>query len=374
MDSRRLKENFAQVAAHGDAVPLFFYADLFLRHPQTRDMFPVAMNLQRDRLVQALARIVSDVDNLDELIPYLKGLGRDHRKFGALADHYAAVGTSLIATLRHFSGPGWSIDLESDWTTAYTLVAKVMVESAADDERTYPAWWDATVVSHELRSYDTAVLRVVTSKPLPYLPGQSVTVEAAKMPRIWRLYSVANAPRVDRMLEFHVRMVDGGLVSPVLAYGTAVGSWLRLGPAVGGLRLAAAPGRDILMVGGGTGLAPLKAIIEQLADFRDPPRVRLFYGARSADGLYDLPDLEKKAAQWPWLTVTSAVSEDPDYPGERGLISDVVARHGAWDRHEAYVAGPPAMVEATVGQLTSAGVAEENVHFEDFDWGMTPWT
>lgn len=369
MDSRRLKGNFAHVAVHGDAIPLFFYSDLFLRHPETRDMFPVAMNVQRDRLVQALARIVSDVDNLEALVPYLKGLGRDHRKFGAIAAHYGAVGTSLIATLRHFSGPDWSGDLEADWTAAYTLIAKVMVEAAADDERTYPAWWDATVVSHELRSFDTAVLRVVTSEPLPYLPGQSVTVETAKSPRVWRLYSVANAPREDRTLDFHVRMVDGGMVSPMLAYGTAVGSRLRLGPAVGELRLVAAPGRDILMVCGSTGLAPLKAIIEQLADFRDPPRVRLFFGVRSADGLYDLPDLEKMAAQWPWLTVTSAVSEDPDYPGEHGLISDVVTRYGPWDRHEAYVVGPPAMVEATVGRLALFGVPEEHIHVEDFAWG-----
>ena len=70
---------------HGDEVPLFFYSDLFLRHPETRDFFPVAMNAQRDRLVQALMRIVSNVDNLSEVVPFIQGLGRDHRKFGAVA-------------------------------------------------------------------------------------------------------------------------------------------------------------------------------------------------------------------------------------------------------------------------------------------------
>lgn len=367
MDAQRLKDNFAHVAMHGDEVPLFFYSDLFLRHPETRDMFPIAMNAQRDRLVQALVHIVSNVDNLAELIPFLKNLGRDHRKFGVLADHYGAVGTSLVETLRHFSGPAWSAEVETDWQAAYNLVAEVMIEAAAEDEQAaQPAWWDATVISHEPRSVSTAVLRVATSQPLRYQPGQSVAVESADSPRNWRLYSMANAPREDGTLDFHVSVAEGGMVSPVLVNGINVGSKLKLGPPVGSLRLHQIPGRDILMVAGGTGLAPLKAIIEQIADFREPPPVHLFFGARRADGLYDLPDLEKMAAQWPWLTVIPAVSEDPDYPGEHGYISEVVTRHGAWSRHEAYVVGPVTMVEATIDRLTSAGVPGEHIHVEDF--------
>lgn len=91
MDAQRLKDSFAKVAVHGDEMPLFFYSDLFLRHPETREFFPVAMNAQRDRLVQALMQIVSNVDNLSELVPFIQGLGRDHRKFGAVAEHYNAA-------------------------------------------------------------------------------------------------------------------------------------------------------------------------------------------------------------------------------------------------------------------------------------------
>jgi len=367
MDTQRLKDNFARVAMHGDEVPLFFYADLFLGHPETRGMFPLAMNVQRDRLVSALGQVVADVDNTDALVPFLRGLGRDHRKFGVIRDHYAAVGTSLINTLRYFSGPEWSAELEADWTDAYILAAQTMIEAADQDEQGNPAWWEATVVSHERRSLDTAVFRVTTSEPLTYVPGQSVSLESSMAPRHWRLYSMANAPRDDGTLDFHVHMVDGGTVSPVLTYQIRVGSRLKLGPVVGDLRLAAMSStRDILMVAGGTGLAPLKAIVEQIAGFRNPPQVHLFFGARHADGLYDLPHLEKMAAQWPWFTVTPAVSEDPGYPGERGLISDVVTRQGSWNRHEAFICGPPAMVAASVSQLTAAGMPEDRIHTEDF--------
>lgn len=368
MDSKRLQESLARVLMHGDEVPIFFYSDLFFRYPETRQLFPVAMSAQRDRLVQALGRIVADVDNAEALVPYLRDLGRDHRKFGAIADHYEPVGASLIAALRHFSGPYWSADLEADWKAAYAFVAKVMIEAAAQDEQTHPPWWEATVVNHEIRSWDIAVIRVATSEPLPYRPGQSVAIQSTKA-RNWRLYSIANAPREDSMLDFHVRMVAGGMVSTTLTWGVNVGSSLRLGPAVGTFGLTAPPERDILMVAGGTGLAPVKAIVEQVAEFRDPPRVHLFFGARHAEDLYDLPDLEKMAAGWSWLTVLPAVSDDPYYRGETGQIADVVLRKGSWTRHDVYVAGGTAMVEATADRLRSVGVPGDRIHVEDFGWG-----
>src|SRR5215831_4142288 len=148
LDVQRLKDSFARVAMHGDAVPLFFYSDLFLRHPETRDLFPVSMAAQRDRLVHALGRIVSDVDRLDDLRPFVQDLGREHRKFGAVADHYPAVGASLLATLAHFNGPAWTPELATDWQTAYELVAQVMIEAAADDATVRPAFWEGTVVAH----------------------------------------------------------------------------------------------------------------------------------------------------------------------------------------------------------------------------------
>lgn len=368
LDTQRLKDNFAQVAMHGDAVPLFFYSDLFLRHPEVRDLFPVSMEAQRDRLVGALATIVSDVDNLDELTAFLRGLGRDHRKFGAVAAHYDAVGTSLLATLAHFSGADWTSDLAEDWKAAYSVAAQAMIEAAQEDEGVRPAFWEAAVVAHELRSFDTAVFRLAPTERLEYLPGQSVSVESERRPRIWRLYSMANAPREDGTLDFHVRMIDGGALSMVLTRGLEVGSWLKVGPPVGALTYDTSSDRDVLLVAGSTGLAPLKAILEQVSALPERPRVHLFFGARTAEGLYDLPELEKMSAGSDWLTVVPAVSGEPGYQGERGLLPDVVARSGTWLEHDAYVCGPTAMVEATVGRLTSLGVSPSRIRVEDFGW------
>jgi NAD(P)H-flavin reductase len=368
LDAQRLKDSFARVAMHGDAVPLFFYSDLFLRHPEARDLFPVSMAVQRDRLVRALAAVVSNVDNLAAVTGFVQALGRDHRKFGAQPGHYAAVGTSLLATLAHFSGEAWTPDLAGDWQAAYEIVAGVMLDAAREDEQMRSASWEATVVAHERRTFDTAVFRLTAGEPVAYLPGQYVSMTSALRPRLWRMYSIANAPRPDGTMDFHVRMIDGGTLSMVLTRGLAVGSQLTLGPPTGVLTFDPSAGRDVLLVAGSTGLAPLKAILEQIATLASPPRTHLFFGARRAEGLYDLPDLEKMAAGLPWLTVVPAVSEEPGYPGERGRLPEVVARSGSWLDHDAYLCGPGAMVEAATDQLITMGVPASQIHTEEFGW------
>lgn len=368
MDERRLKESFARAAAYGDEVALFFYSHLFIGHPELRDMFPVSMAHQRDKLLSALGQIVADVSSHDTLMPFLRGLGRDHRKFGTMAEHYPAVGSSLLATLAHFNGTSWNEELARDWTEAYTVIAQVMTEAATDDESLNPPWWGATVVGHERRTMDLAVLRIAPDLPLSYVPGQSVAVECESRPRLWRYYSMANAPRHDGTIDFHVRVIDGGLVSSALARSVRVGSRLRLGAPVGTLRLDMNSSRDVVLAAGSSGLAPLKAMIEQAAGFGNPRRMHLIFGARTAIDLYDLADLEKMAARWPWLTVTPAVSAEPDYRGEAGTVADVIGRKVPLTDQDAYVCGSLGMVTATVDRLRSLGIPHNHIYVEDFGW------
>jgi NAD(P)H-flavin reductase/hemoglobin-like flavoprotein len=367
VDAQALKDNFAQVAQHGDAVALFFYSDLFLRNPGLRDMFPIGMSHQRDRLLSALGRIVAQVDDLPELVPFVRQLGADHRKFGVEALHYPEVGQSLVTTLRYFSGAAWNDTLARDWSDAYNLVAKVMTEAAEEDAAQRPAWWNARIVAHERRRFDLAVLRVVTDRPLPFEPGQAVAVETPARPRMWRYYSMANAPRPDNTIDFHVRLVDGGPVSPVLVRSVGTGDRLRLGAPVGTMTFDERFGRDVLLIGGSTGLAPLKAILDRIALSPAPPRVHLFFGARTMDGLYDLDDLTKRAAENPWLTVVPAVSdEEAEGAARQGVLADVVARQGLWRDHDAYVCGSPAMVDATVDRLVGLGLGEGRIRADKF--------
>jgi hemoglobin-like flavoprotein len=132
MNAQRLKDNFALVAGHDLEVADYFYADLFGRNPGYRSLFPASMARQHKVLLEALSQIVAWVDDAEKLIPYLRRLGREHHGFGVTSDHFPEVGASLIATLRHFSGPAWDQDLEEDWSAAYGVVADVMVKAGAE--------------------------------------------------------------------------------------------------------------------------------------------------------------------------------------------------------------------------------------------------
>lgn len=369
VDTLRLQENFQYVAqVGGDEVGLWFYSHLFVNHPETRAMFPMSMGRQRDRLVTALGRIVSQVDRVDELVPFLQQLGREHRKFDAVAAHYPAVGASLVATLAHFSGDQWSEELSADWQAAYRLVAQTMIEAADDSARYQPPWWGAEVLESDRRYFDVAVLRVRPEHRLDYRPGQSISVETALRPKQWRYFTPANAPRHDGTIDLHVQAVDGGAVSAALVNSVAPGDRLRLGAPVGtALTLSHAARPDLLLIAGGTGLAPMKALVEQVAAEGSQRLVHLFVGAQQEIGLYDLPELRKLASGHPWLRIVPVVSDDPLYDGHRGLVGEFAARAGDWSRHEVYVCGSKAMIRSTASRLREAGLDETQIHYDTFD-------
>lgn len=367
LDAARLQKSWSTVAQHGDQVPLFFYSSLFLSDPDVRDMFPVSMAAQRDRLVAALAQLVANLDDLDAVAPRLGQLGRDHRRFGVARGHYAAVGDALLATLEHFSGPAWSDELAHDWAAAYQAAAQIMID-AADAVGDQPPWWDLAVGRIERRTVDVAVLTVAPHAPLAYRAGQSVAIEVPTRPRLWRYYTPATLPRPDGSFELHVRVVPGGPVSTAMVQGIQCGDVLRAGAPVGE-RLTLDPGerRDLLLLAGGTGLAPMKALIEQLRAEGGPRRTHLFWGVRRRRELYDLAAMQQLAEGCGWLRLVPCVSQEPAPEGrvETGTVLDVALRHGPWADHEVYVCGSPAMVRTTVHGMRRAGTPGDLVRFED---------
>jgi NAD(P)H-flavin reductase/hemoglobin-like flavoprotein len=366
VDPAALKANFASVATHGDDVAMYFYSHLFLIRPEVRPMFPLAMTEQRDRLLGALVRIVTHVDRLAELEPYLADLGRDHRKFGALADHFPAVGEALLATLAHFSGPAWTDALAANWSAAYAAVADAMIRAADDAAGREPAWYDGEVVDIDRRSFDLAVLRVRTDEVVPYRAGQSVALQATGLrPRIWRPFTPATRP-AGHEFDLHVRAIDGGTLSTALVRTARPGEPVRLGRPYGRLALDPDAHRPLLMIAGGTGLAPMKAMIEELAVDGSRP-THLFHGVRTGREAYDQQWLTAAAAaHHGWLTVCTATSHDDRWAGPHGRIGELAAAEADWAGYDVAVCGSPEMVEGTVKALVSRGVSEDRIRFEEF--------
>lgn len=348
----------------------YFYGHLFAADPEIRAMFPAAMSAQRQSLHRALRRIAAGPDTAGAgaadpgLTEYLAALGRAHRKFGVRKEHYDAFRAALEATFRRYppDAPGWS---PAAWAAAFDKAAEVMIGAAADDAARAPAWWTAEVIESELPTPHVTVLTLRPDQPLRYLPGQHIAVQTPHWPRVWRCYSIANAPREDGILTLHVRAIPGGLVSTALLH-AAPGDTIVLGPAEGAMTADLDSGRDVLCLAGGTGLAPLKAIAEAIGQAGGGGRQReitLYFGARTAADLYDLPSLRAMEAGYPALRVLTATSQERAPQTVHAAIPDLAAK-APWEGRDVYISGPDAMIVTTAAMLGDLGVPAERLHYD----------
>ncbi|NUU20557.1 MAG: flavohemoprotein [Streptomycetaceae bacterium] len=372
LDPWLIQESLAAVAPRAEDLVSHFYALLFLDRPDLRAMFPPMMDAQRDRLLAALLRLGTGAHDLEAQRGFLWQLGRDHRKYGVLPEHYAAVGAALIGALARYAGHGWRPAVRDAWVTLYSWASDVMIQAAEQDAEVSPPWWDARIVAHERRGPDIAIITVAPDRPLPYRAGQHVTVETPWWPRVWRHYSIANAPRPDGLLELHVRALPAGWVSRALVHHAHVGDHIRLGPARGALVMRGESLRRALCIAGGTGLAPIKALIEHMAQRQLAHQAYVFIGARHSSELYDVRSLSLMADMYSWLHVVPAVSEEQTFTGARGTLPDIIARYGHrygdWRDHDVFISGSAAMVRATTSRLTTdLGVSPRRLLTESLD-------
>lgn len=372
-----VRKTFAAIESSADAdrVTGYFYGRLFAENPELRALFPPAMDGQRGRLFSALTQVVAGLDDLDALGAFLSQLGRDHRKFGVEDQHYAAVGAALLATIRRFLGDAWTPEVADAWSEAYGLASRVMIEAAEEHSAWAPPWWQAEVVELQRPWRDIVRLTLRPNQPYPFLPGQYLPLQTARWPRVWRRYSIANAPRSDNLLQLVVRSVPGGWVSGALQRHTQRGDVMLLGAPQGSMVLDATSNRDLVCAAGGTGIAPLKALLEQVVNLPRRRSVLLLYAADTPEELTELGDLLAIRATYPWLRLVQVV-RDPG-PGHaeqaltgdgadvvRGTLPEVIAGLGPFDDHDAYVCGPEGMVRAAVAELGEAGVPGSRIRHD----------
>jgi NAD(P)H-flavin reductase/hemoglobin-like flavoprotein len=354
-DARLIDRTLAEAAPHTERLIGYFYAVLFTEHPELRLLFPAAMDLTRDRLLATLLEAARLIDDRPALTRLLAPMGRGHRRFGTLPEHYPPFGRALLAALRRYASSTWSADAEAAWARAHQLISEIMMRAAANSELSTPPWWQAEVVKHELRAEGVAVLTLRPDHPYPFRAGQYLSLETPCWPRVWRHYSLSCAPRADNTLEIQVKRVPAGWVSGALVDRTRPGDVLRLGAAEGSMVVAPDSGDRVLCLAGGTGIAPLKAIVEDLVTHSPRRRVELFYGARSAQDLYELPELTALAERCAWLSLRPVAARRP-FPGLCGRLPDVVRHYGPFPDTDAVLSGPPEMLRRATAMLLGQGV------------------
>ncbi|MFH8404571.1 globin domain-containing protein [Streptomyces sp. NPDC018019] len=369
-DVALIRRTLDEIEPVADKVTSYFYALLFVRHPDLRALFPAAMDAQRDRLFKALLTSVKNVEDTAYLNEYLSHLGRGHRKYGTLPEHYPAVGECLLAALARYAHTSWAPEAEAAWVRAYTKISQIMIDAAAEDELVAPAWWQAEVVSHELRTPDIAVVSVRPDQPYPFLAGQYASVETPWWPRVWRHYSFAAAPRSDGLLSFHVKAVPAGWVSNAMVHRARPGDVVRLGPPSGSMTVDHTTDNGLLCLGGGTGIAPIKALVEDVAERGHRRPMEVFYGARSDHDLYDLDTMLRMEQSHPWLSVRTVVDSGRT-GGTRnnlsGQLPDAVRQYGPWREYDAYLSGPPGMIRNGVDALVGVGIPSDRIRHDSVE-------
>ncbi|NBE51731.1 2Fe-2S iron-sulfur cluster binding domain-containing protein [Streptomyces sp. YC537] len=254
--------------------------------------------------------------------------------------------------------------LPCQMTPHSNLVLRIPSSSAA--AKTGAATHSATVTAIEHHSATTVgfTLDLDERAALDFLPGQYVNIAVPGTDQS-RSYSFSSGPG-RRQVSFLVRIVPGGAMSAYLTERGRVGDRMALTGPMGSFYLRELA-RPALLLAGGTGLAPLLSMLERMST--EPPAhpVHLLYGVTTDQDLVHLDTLEDYAKVVPGFTFDHCVADPASTARNKGFVTGLMdtgtLHHGDAD---VYLCGPPAMVEAVRGHITSLGVRPASFHYEKF--------
>jgi NAD(P)H-flavin reductase/ferredoxin len=217
-------------------------------------------------------------------------------------------------------------------------------------------------------THDITQLRIQLDETLEYKAGQFANLSLAPLGEMARSYSFASPVQPDSQVRFFVRKVPGGALSTLVNERSVLGEQVSLDGPHGDfwLRPADAP---LMLVAGGSGLAPVLALLLDAAHKGVQRPVTLLFGARQEPDLYALEEIDALAKRWRgrfnFIPVLSALPGGAAWPGARGMVDSRIAQLLEPGSH-AYLCGPPAMVDACAATLELCGVAPQHIHTDRF--------
>ena len=214
---------------------------------------------------------------------------------------------------------------------------------------------------------------VLSGAALTFKPGQyvDITIPGDSGGDV-RSFSMANIPaHPPGELEFMIKIYPDGKFSSLLADGSiSPGQDLEVTGPYGVFTLREKSHRPLLFIGGGAGMAPILSLLRSLAEDRSARPAVYYYGARGPGDLFhlqELAELEQRLENFRFVPALSECPDGEDWSGERGLITEVVTRlETQLEAVDAYLCGPPPMVDAAIGLLVQNGVPESRVYYDKF--------
>lgn len=212
------------------------------------------------------------------------------------------------------------------------------------------------------------ILQPLPGERLNRLAGQYLDVLLADGKR--RTFSIANAPEGELHIELHIRHVAGGGFTSHVFETLDVGAVLDVEGPLGTFVPREDSERPMLFVAGGTGFAPVKALIEHFRHLGTRRSMQLYWGARRADDLYQSQLPQQWVGEMPNFRYTPVVSDAEFSAGLRsGLVHEaVVEDHPELANFDVYMSGPPSMIDAGRRSFVAAGLDEEHLYYDSFDY------
>lgn len=224
----------------------------------------------------------------------------------------------------------------------------------------------ATVVALEHKTHDILAVRLKLDdrSAFRFAAGQYLLFSVPRVPA--RHYSMASRPD-DELVELHIRLVPQGHASSLIHSSLRPDDRVEIQGPAGSAYLREAHEGTIVAVAGGSGLAPIKSIVETAlaAGMKQP--IRLYFGARAEEDLYLVDHFRTLERRFPNLSFVPVLSQAATTTRRKGFVSEALAQDyqdlaGA----KAYVAGPPAMVDAVGAVLATRGIAASDIHADVF--------
>ncbi|MDP2938911.1 MAG: FAD-binding oxidoreductase [Candidatus Omnitrophota bacterium] len=213
------------------------------------------------------------------------------------------------------------------------------------------------------------LLRLDEPQKIEFKAGQYVQFKVPETDE-FRAYSIASSPLQNGQLELIVRFVPGGLCSTYIHEVLDVNDKIILTGPFGDFYLREDSMRDIVCIGGGCGMAPIRSILLYLKEKGMNRRATYFFGARRSRDLFfteELFQLEKEFPNFKYIPALSEPKPEDNWHGETGLITQVVERFlNSNGNTEAYLCGPPPMIDASIKILTQKGVKEFHIYYDKF--------
>lgn len=221
-------------------------------------------------------------------------------------------------------------------------------------------------VTHDMRHL---VVRLVEPTSLRFFPGQYLDFTVPGKEET-RSFSMANTSTAEGLLEFVIKIYPGGMFSQFLDEEVAVGDRLEVTGPFGVFTLRDGQDADLVFLGGGAGMAPILSLLRSMAERGLDRRTTFYYGARGRKDLCfedELRALEQTLPQFRYVPALSEPADEDGWDGETGLITDVLKRaEGDLAGADAYVCGPPPMVEAALDLLPTLGVDDKRIFYDKF--------